>query len=90
MMDGFFYLAKLNKDLINFSLSPTYLLIKSDEDTEKNVPSAYVAQALAKYVLPVPGGPYNKIPFHGFRLPVNISGNLIGKMTASLSALLAF
>jgi len=33
------------------------LLIKSDEETEKKVPSAYVAQALAKKVLPVPGGP---------------------------------
>lgn len=48
MIEGFFYRAKLNRFLINFSLSPTYLLIKSDEETEKNVPSASVAQALAK------------------------------------------
>ena len=48
------------------------MLIKSDEETEKKVPSASVAQALAKNVLPVPGGPYNKIPFHGFLLPVQI------------------
>jgi hypothetical protein len=44
-MEGFFYLrnwndylAILNKFLISFSLSPTYLLIKSEEETEKNVP----------------------------------------------------
>jgi hypothetical protein len=37
------------------------------------------------YLLPVPGGPYNKIPFHGLRLPVNNCGNLIGNITASLS-----
>jgi hypothetical protein len=52
-----FYLATANKLLINFSLSPTYLLIKSDDETEKKVPSASVAQALARKVLPVPGGP---------------------------------
>lgn len=33
---------------MSFSLSPTYLLIKSEDETEKNVPYAYVAQALAK------------------------------------------
>lgn len=40
MIDGFFSRAKLKSDLINFSLSPTYLLIKSEEETEKNVPYA--------------------------------------------------
>lgn len=39
----------------------------------KNVlPSIYEAQAFARKVLPVPGGPYNKIPFQGLRDPVNI------------------
>jgi hypothetical protein len=66
------------------------LLIKSEDDTEKKVPSASVAHALAKKVLPVPGGPYNKIPFQGFLLPVNISLNLMGKITASFRAFLAF
>jgi hypothetical protein len=51
------YLARLNKFLISFSLYPTYLLIKSDDETEKKVPSASVAQAFAKNVFPVPGGP---------------------------------
>jgi len=40
----------------NFSDSPTYLEIKSAEETEKNVPSVSVAQALARKVFPVPGG----------------------------------
>lgn len=90
MIDGFFSLALLNKALINFSLSPTYLLIRSEDETEKKVPSAYVAHAFARKVLPVPGGPYRRIPFHGLRLPVKIYLNLMGKMTASFSAFLAF
>jgi len=57
IIEGFFSRAELNRALINFSLSPTYLLIKSEEETEKKVPSASVAQALARKVFPVPGGP---------------------------------
>ena len=71
MIDGFFSLAISNNVLINFSLSPTYLDTKSAEETEKNVESASVATAFAKYDLPVPGGPYNNIPFQGLRFPVN-------------------
>jgi hypothetical protein len=48
IIEGFFSLAKLNNDFISFSLYPTNLLIKSEEETEKNVPSAYVAHAFAK------------------------------------------
>jgi hypothetical protein len=49
-----------------------------------------VAQALARKVLPVPGGPYKRIPFHGFLLPVKIYGNLIGNTTAYFNEFLAF
>ena len=80
---GFKSDAVLNKVLIIFSDSPTYLDIKSAELTEINVPSVSVAQALARKVLPVPGGPYKRIPFHGFLLPENSSGNRMGRMTAS-------
>lgn len=66
-----------------FSLSPTYLLIKSEDEIEKNVESHSVAQALAKNVFPVPGGPYNNIPFHGSTLPVKSYGILIGITNAS-------
>lgn len=35
----------------------------------KNVESASVATALAKYDFPVPGGPYNRKALHGRLLP---------------------
>lgn len=44
----FFSLAILNNALIVFSVSPTYLLTKSDAETEMNVASVSVAQALAR------------------------------------------
>jgi hypothetical protein len=45
---------------------------------------------LAKNVLPVPGGPYSKIPFQGFLRPVKTSLKRMGKMTAYFKASLAF
>lgn len=80
---GLFSLANLKSYLTKRSLSPNHLLTKSDELIEKKVPSASVAQALAKYDFPVPGGPYSKIPLHGFLSPVNNYGNFVGKITAS-------
>ena len=77
------FLACWNIFLIAFSDSPTYLEIRSEELTEKKTASACVAQAFAKNVLPVPGGPYKRIPFHGCLSPTKISGNLVGKMMAS-------
>ena len=57
MLD-FYFLAISNKYLTVFSASPTYLLIMSLLLILKNVhPSIYDAQAFAKNVLPVPGGP---------------------------------
>ena len=41
---------------MNFSDSPIYLEIKSDDVTEKNVLLHSVADAFAKKVFPVPGG----------------------------------
>ena len=55
---------------------------KSLEEIEKNVPSASVAQALARKDFPVPGGPYSKIPFQGVLLPTNSYGKRTGKITA--------
>eukprot|EP01139_Manchomonas_bermudensis_P020887 Amastigsp_a680174_25.p3 type:complete len:123 gc:universal Amastigsp_a680174_25:946-578(-) len=37
--------------------SPIHFETRSDDDTEKNLQSASVATALARYDLPVPGGP---------------------------------
>lgn len=73
----------------HLSLSPIHFDTRSEEDTEKKVLSASVATAFARYDLPVPGGPYSKIPLQGTRLPVNKWGNLIGKITASFKASLA-
>jgi hypothetical protein len=67
MIEGFSFLAIANKVLIIFYDYPTYFDIISEELIEKKVPFYIsVAHALARYVLPVPGGPYNKIPFQGF------------------------
>lgn len=41
---------------MSFSDSPTYLEIRSELDTLKKVELAWVAHALARKVLPVPGG----------------------------------
>jgi hypothetical protein len=45
---GLFSLANLNSYFTNLSDSPSHLLTKSDDEIEKNVPSASVAQALAR------------------------------------------
>jgi hypothetical protein len=57
MMDGLFSRASSNSVLTSFSLSPSHLEVRSAEDTDKNVAAASVATALAKKLLPVPGGP---------------------------------
>jgi len=90
MIDGFLFLAILNNSLIIFSLSPTYLLIRSELLTLKNVALHSVAHAYARYVFPVPGGPYNRIPFHGFITPLKISGNFIGIVIVSFNIPFAF
>lgn len=55
-----------------FSLSPSHLDMRSEEETEKNVELlASVATALARYDFPVPGGPNSRMPLQGVRLPGN-------------------
>mmetsp|Transcript_12141 Transcript_12141/g.21592 ORF Transcript_12141/g.21592 Transcript_12141/m.21592 type:complete len:261 (-) Transcript_12141:158-940(-) len=75
-----------NSVLTSFSDSPCHLDTRSDDEIAKNLASASVATAFARYDLPVPGGPYRRIPFHGLRLPTNNCGNFRGRITASLSA----
>mmetsp|Transcript_4290 Transcript_4290/g.5123 ORF Transcript_4290/g.5123 Transcript_4290/m.5123 type:complete len:210 (+) Transcript_4290:675-1304(+) len=81
--------ANSNKLRTSRSDSPCHLETRSEEDTEKNVESASVATAFAKYDLPVPGGPYNRIPLKGRRFPVNNCGKRVGIMTVSLRLSLA-
>lgn len=53
-----------------FSLSPSHLDMRSEEETEKKVELlASVATALARYDFPVPGGPNSRIPLQGVRFP---------------------
>ena len=65
-------ISKFIKNLYDktyFSLSPTYFDIKSLDEMLKKVPEASVAQAFARQVFPVPGGPYKRIPDQGFLTP---------------------
>lgn len=86
---GLFSRANLKSYLTSLSDSPSHLETKSDEEILKKVPSASVAQAFARYDLPVPGGPYSKIPLHGFLSPVKSYGNFVGRITASYKEVLA-
>ncbi len=85
---GAFNRATLNKELINFSLSPNHLLNKSAEDALKKVALHSVAAAFANSVFPHPGGPNSNIPDQGFLAPLNNCGFAIGKTMASLKACL--
>jgi len=63
------YRAISNKILTSFSLSPRYLEVNVEDDTLKKVVPHSVATALAKSVLPVPGGPTISTPRQGRRMP---------------------
>lgn len=60
--------------LTSFSESPLHLLTILEADMLKNVVLHSVAIALARRVLPVPGGPYNNKPFQGLNIPLNNCG----------------
>lgn len=91
IMLDFSFLAISKRYLTTFSLSPTYLLMMSLLEILKKVDyDISWAQALAMKVLPVPGGPYSRIPFHGFLVPLKIYGKRKGIMTASFKASFAF
>ena len=78
-----------NKSLIFFSVSPTNLSNNSGPFTTLNSETlSAFAKVLAIKVLPVPGGPYNKIPFtcliprrsiydEGYNLLVNALLNIL-------------
>lgn len=80
---GCFNLATANKVLTSFSLYPTHLLVKELALMLKKVADASLAIALPIIVLPVPGGPNNKIPLGGALNPVNKSGRSIGQTIIS-------
>ncbi len=51
--------------LVGWSETPTYSSTNSEPDIDKNVALLSPATALARRVLPVPGGPTNKAPCTG-------------------------
>mmetsp|Transcript_90497 Transcript_90497/g.156865 ORF Transcript_90497/g.156865 Transcript_90497/m.156865 type:complete len:257 (-) Transcript_90497:351-1121(-) len=75
---------------MSFSESPLHLDTTVDAEMLKKVVSHSVATALARSVLPVPGGPKSKTPFHGASRPVKNCGYFKGITTASFSNLLAW
>ena len=62
IMQGAFSLACLKRSLTLLAPTPTNISTKSEPESEKNGTPASPATALAKRVLPVPGGPTNKTP----------------------------
>ena len=60
---GASFLAFSNKSLTLLAPTPTNISIKDEPDTLTKGTSASPATALAKSVLPVPGGPTSKSPF---------------------------
>ena len=65
------------------SFSPIHLEVKVEALQLKKVDLHSVAIAFANIVLPLPGGPYNKIPLDGDSKPLKISGLTVGKMICS-------
>lgn len=59
----------LGLTLTSFSLSPRHLLMMLLALMLKKVVEHSVATALASSVLPVPGGPYSRMPFQGASKP---------------------
>merc|ERR1712079_10039 len=90
MMEGLRSLAILKSCLMRRSDSPIHLDTRSEEEIEKKVPSHSVAHALARKDLPVPGGPYKRIPLQGCRTSSKSCGNLIGRTTASFRPSFAY
>jgi hypothetical protein len=62
MIDGAFALAFLNKSRTLDAPTPTNISTKSDPEIVKNGTFASPATALARRVLPVPGGPTKRAP----------------------------
>ena len=70
MVDGAWKRAISKRRRTIFSESPRHLEAKVDEVSEKKEVPHSVATAFARSVLPVPGGPNIRTPFHGRRIPL--------------------
>ncbi|MPN37286.1 hypothetical protein SDC9_184802 [bioreactor metagenome] len=70
-MQGLFFLAVSNKSRTRLAPTPTNISTKSEPEMEKKDTPASPATALAKRVLPVPGGPTSRTPL-GIRAPISV------------------
>mmetsp|Transcript_6281 Transcript_6281/g.12773 ORF Transcript_6281/g.12773 Transcript_6281/m.12773 type:complete len:288 (+) Transcript_6281:1137-2000(+) len=88
MMQGAFSLAFLKRSRTREAPTPTNISTNSEPEMEKNGTPASPAMALARRVLPVPGGPTSSTPL-GILAPtaVNFSGRFRNSTTSSKSCL---
>ena len=63
MMDGRSLRAARNRRRMRAEPSPTNISTNEEADWAKNVAPDSLATALASSVLPVPGGPWSRMPF---------------------------
>uniref|UniRef100_A0A2M4ACQ5 Putative ribosomal protein s8 n=2 Tax=Anopheles triannulatus TaxID=58253 RepID=A0A2M4ACQ5_9DIPT len=87
MMVGAFSLASANASRTSFAPSPMNICTSCGPASLRKVDFVWAAQARARSVLPVPGGPYSRTPFGG-RMPrfLNFSRCVTGSTTASISS----
>ena len=88
MMDGWSFHARENTAETSLLASPNHLDCSVDVRTLMKQAWHSFARALARRVLPVPGGPYKRHPLTGFKRepPEKSSGLSKGSMTISCSA----
>ena len=75
--------ANANRPRISFSPSPIHLEVRVEALMLKKVDLHSVATALASKVLPVPGGPYRRMPLLGAYRPLKMSGRSDGNTIVS-------
>jgi len=75
--------ASANSPFMSFSPSPIHLDVSVLALQLKKVDLHSVAIAFASIVLPLPGGPYRRMPFDGDSSPLKMSGRTVGKMICS-------
>ncbi len=61
-MEGADILAILNKLLMRFAPTPTYISAKSEPEAKKRLALTSLAKAFANIVLPTPGSPVRRMP----------------------------
>lgn len=91
MIEGAYSRASSNSIMSRCSLSPMYLEVMSDTETQKQVASLWWQTACASIVLPTPGGPYNKMLCHGLTCPYSkTKGQIVGRINVMLIISLAY